>query len=92
MHRPIQEPAIPTSAPAAPARSMTFRVLVLVAILASHLVPSIVIGFGYVIPGSCIAGWNEQTIGYVSALVGFAVTYTFGVVTAWKFGRMGANG
>ncbi len=64
----------------------------LAAILASHLVPSLIIGFGYVIPGSCIAGWNEHTVGYASALAGFVVTYTFGVLTAWKFGKQAASG
>lgn len=47
--------------------------------LALFLVPSVVIGYGYVIPGSCIAGWNQYTLGYASTLVGAAMTYVLGL-------------
>lgn len=53
-------------------------------VLLSHLVPTVVIGFGFVIPGSCIAGINPHTLGFISSLVGFAVTFTFGVYLARK--------
>ena len=51
-------------------------------ILLSHLVPAVVIGFGFVIPGSCIAGINQHTLGFISSLVGFIPTFYFGVYLA----------
>jgi ABC-type Fe3+ transport system permease subunit len=66
------------------------QLLVLGAILLSHIIPTLVIGFGFVIPGSCIDGVNEQTLGFIASLVGFVVTYACGVSMAWKFGRWGA--
>jgi ABC-type Fe3+ transport system permease subunit len=27
--------------------------------LLGHVLPTVVIGFGWVIPGSCITGWNR---------------------------------
>jgi ABC-type uncharacterized transport system permease subunit len=50
--------------------------------LAAHVVPTIVIGFGSVIPGSCIEGVNTLTIGFVASVVGTCVAYTAGVWTA----------
>jgi hypothetical protein len=44
-----------------------------------HLLPTLAIGFGVVIPRSCIAGWNELTIGFVGANLGFALSYCAGV-------------
>lgn len=67
--------------------SLGWKVAVLAAILASHLVPSAVIGFGVVIPGSCIDGINPYTMGYIACLVGFVPTFVCGVVAAWRFGR-----
>jgi len=67
------------------------QLLVLVAILLSHLIPTLVIGYGFVIPGSCIEGVNEQTVGFLASIVGFVVTYCFGAWTAWKFGKAGTH-
>ena len=47
--------------------------------LVGFVVPTLVIGFGYVIPKSCIAGINELTIGFLSSVVGACVTYWAGV-------------
>jgi len=47
--------------------------------LLGFVVPTVVIGFGFVIPGSCIAGWNDLTIGFASSIVGACVTYVVGV-------------
>lgn len=47
--------------------------------LALHVVPTLVIGFGFVIPQSCIAGWNELTIGFAAANAGFIATYVAGI-------------
>ncbi len=52
--------------------------------LIGFIVPTAVIGFGFVIPGSCIAGVNEHSVGFASALVGACVTYVFGVRQALR--------
>ena len=58
--------------------------ILLTLVLLSHIVPTLIIGFGFVIPGSCIAGINEHTLGFISSLVGFAITFWFGVYLARK--------
>jgi hypothetical protein len=47
--------------------------------LVGFVVPTLVIGFGYVIPKSCIAGINELTLGFLSSVIGACVTYWAGV-------------
>ena len=42
---------------------MTRRRLSLLVPLAGFVVPSVAIGYGVVIPRSCITGWNEHTLG-----------------------------
>jgi hypothetical protein len=46
--------------------------------LVAHVVPTLVIGYGLVIPRSCIAGWNFLTIGFGLSVVGTCVTYVLG--------------
>jgi ABC-type Fe3+ transport system permease subunit len=50
--------------------------------LAGFVVPTVAIGYGWVIPRSCIAGVNELTIGFATTIVGACVTYVFGVRAA----------
>jgi ABC-type Fe3+ transport system permease subunit len=47
--------------------------------LLGFAVPSLLIGFGFVIPGSCIEGVNNLTVGFASTVVGAAVTYWLGI-------------
>ncbi|NQV20037.1 MAG: hypothetical protein HQ511_01330 [Rhodospirillales bacterium] len=47
--------------------------------LAGFVVPTLAIGFGFVIPNSCIAGVNDLTIGFVATVIGACVTYWLGV-------------
>ena len=47
--------------------------------LAGFIVPSLVIGFGLVIPGSCIAGVNNLTVGFASSLLGACGAYWLGI-------------
>ncbi|MDH3753325.1 MAG: hypothetical protein OEU32_05580 [Acidimicrobiia bacterium] len=47
--------------------------------LAAHVLPTIVIGFGFVIPGSPIAGINEYTVGFAGSILGTIVAYHTGV-------------
>ena len=43
------------------------------------MVPTLVIGFGLLIPGSCIAGVNALTIGFALSVVSTCVAYWLGV-------------
>jgi hypothetical protein len=47
--------------------------------LAGFIVPSLLIGFGVVIPGSCIEGVNDLTVGFASSLVGATGAYWLGI-------------
>jgi hypothetical protein len=47
--------------------------------LLGFVVPTLVIGFGFVIPKSCIAGINDLTLGFLSSVLGASVTYWAGV-------------
>ena len=48
------------------------------------VVPTVVIGFGFVIPKSCIAGINDLTIGFAITVGGACVTYWMGLRTALR--------
>lgn len=52
--------------------------------LVGFVVPTVIIGYGFVIPRSCIAGVNELTIGFASSIVGACVTYVLGVRSCLK--------
>lgn len=54
--------------------------------LVLHLIPTLGIGYLFVIPDSCIAGVNELTIGFAAANLGFVLTYIAGVRLAVKKG------
>jgi len=41
--------------------------------LLAFLIPTVLIGYGVVIPRSPIGGWNSLTIGFASALLGAAI-------------------
>jgi hypothetical protein len=47
--------------------------------LAGFVVPTVVIGYGVVIPRSCIAGWNELSVGFAATVVGACITYGMGL-------------
>ncbi len=52
--------------------------------LAGFLIPSIVIGYGVVLPRAGHAGVNELSVGFAATLVGATVTYVIGIVTALR--------
>lgn len=52
--------------------------------LLGFVVPTVVIGYGFVIPGSRIAGLNDLTVGFAATVVGACVTYWAGVRAVWK--------
>ena len=70
---------------ASPSGRRTLALLTL--ILLSHLIPTIVIGFGFVIPGSCIDGINQYTLGFISSIIGYIPTFYFGVYLARRLTR-----
>jgi ABC-type Fe3+ transport system permease subunit len=52
--------------------------------LVGFVVPTIVIGYGVVIPRSCIAGINELTLGFGATILGACVTYVLGLRAALR--------
>jgi ABC-type Fe3+ transport system permease subunit len=70
-------------AAAAPAPGRSLRANDLTPLL-GFVVPNVVIGFGYVIPRSPIAGVNELTIGFGITIVAAVVTYIAGVRRALR--------
>jgi hypothetical protein len=55
--------------------------------LAGFVVPTVAIGYGVVIPRSCIAGWNELTIGFAATVLGACLTYWAGLRVAAAAGQ-----
>ena len=50
--------------------------------LAGFVIPTLLIGYGFVIPGTCVAGVNELSVGFLSTVIGACVTYWLGLRTA----------
>ncbi len=48
--------------------------------LIGFVVPTVVIGYGLVIPSSCIAGINELTLGFGATIIGACITYAMGIL------------
>lgn len=46
--------------------------------LVGFVVPTVVIGYGFVIPRSCIAGVNELSVGFGTTVLGAVFTYVAG--------------
>jgi ABC-type Fe3+ transport system permease subunit len=59
--------------------------------LVGHVVPTVVIGYGWVIPGSCIAGWNELTVGFGLSVLGTCVSYFAGLRAASRWPRVSSG-
>lgn len=47
--------------------------------LVLHILPTLVIGYGFVLPHSPIAGVNQYTMGFAAAVLGFVPAYIAGV-------------
>jgi hypothetical protein len=47
-------------------------------------VPTVVIAYGFVIPGSCIAGFNGLTFGFATSVLGACMAYGAGIRAARK--------
>jgi ABC-type Fe3+ transport system permease subunit len=52
--------------------------------LLGFVVPTVIIGYGFVIPRSCIAGVNELTIGFATSILAACVTYWMGIRTVLR--------
>ncbi|MEO6026463.1 MAG: hypothetical protein ABIR79_06315 [Candidatus Binatia bacterium] len=52
--------------------------------LLGFVLPTVLIGYGFVIPRSCIAGVNELTVGFATTILGACVTYVVGVRAALR--------
>lgn len=52
--------------------------------LMGFLIPTIIVGYGFVIPRSPIAGINQFTVGFGSALLGATIAYWQGVRCALR--------
>jgi len=55
--------------------------------LLGHVVPTLAIGYGWVIPRSCIAGWNGLTVGFGLSVVGTCLAYVAGQRVAARVGE-----
>ena len=62
-------------------RGLTFRHCLP---LLGFVVPTAAIGYGIVIPRSCIAGVNALTIGFGISILGASVTYLAGILLALR--------
>jgi len=47
-------------------------------------VPTVVVAYGFVIPGSCIAGFNGLSFGFATTVLGACLTYAAGIRAALK--------
>ena len=47
--------------------------------LIGFVVPTLLIGYGFVIPNSCVAGFNELTLGLAITLASACVSYRLGL-------------
>ena len=52
--------------------------------LVGFVVPTVVIGYGFVIPRSCIAGINDLTIGFTVTIISACITYWIGLRNALR--------
>jgi hypothetical protein len=52
--------------------------------LVGFVAPTVIIGYGFVIPRSCIAGVNELTIGFATTILGACLSYVAGIRSALR--------
>jgi ABC-type Fe3+ transport system permease subunit len=59
--------------------------------LLGHVVPTVVIGYGWVLPRHGIDGWSELSIGFAMSVVGTCLAYVLGqrVALGWDKGGSG---
>jgi hypothetical protein len=47
--------------------------------LIGFVLPTVIVGYGFVIPRSCIAGVNELSVGFATTILGACITYVLGL-------------
>jgi hypothetical protein len=47
--------------------------------LLGFVIPTLLVGYGVVIPRSCIAGVNDLTLGFAATVAGACITYWAGI-------------
>jgi hypothetical protein len=52
--------------------------------LLGFVIPTVLIGYGIVIPRSCIAGVNDLTLGFAATVAGACLTYWAGLRLAMR--------
>jgi hypothetical protein len=52
--------------------------------LFGFVAPTMIIGYGFVIPKSCIAGVNDLTIGFTVTIISACITYWIGLRNALR--------
>jgi hypothetical protein len=67
-------------------RAFVYARLLVYAPLLAHIAPTLLVGYGLVIPNSPIAGFNEYTIGFAVTVGGFVPTYLAGIRIARRQG------
>ena len=83
--RGIVRPAsCPVPAVPCPAAEKRRRVLRIWLPLVMFAVPTVVIAYGVVIPGSCIHGFNGLTFGFATTIMGACMSYVAGVRAALR--------
>ena len=55
--------------------------------LLGFLLPTVAIGYGWVIPHSCIAGLNQLSVGFGVTILAASATYLTGVRLALREGK-----
>lgn len=80
----IRPASCPLPAKGCPAADRRRRLLRLWMPLALFAVPTVVIAYGFVIPGSCISGFNGLTFGFATTVLSACLTYAAGIRAARK--------
>jgi hypothetical protein len=52
--------------------------------LIGFVAPTLIVGYGFMIPHSCIAGVNELSVGFGAAIAAGCVSYVLGVRSVLK--------
>ena len=79
--RPASCPVPSAVCPAAERRRRLLRIWMPLVMFA---VPTVVIAYGFVIPGSCIAGFNGLSFGFATTVLGACLSYAAGIRAALK--------
>jgi ABC-type Fe3+ transport system permease subunit len=80
----VRPASCPVPAAPCPAAQRRRRLLRLWLPLVTFAVPTVVIAYGFVIPGSCIHGFNELTFGFATTVLGACISYVAGVRAALR--------